>query len=73
MIPPNKEQAESLAQLFRSNNHHITNFRNWIDANIEEDHKLLIDPSVPTERLLRIAGETSALVFLKQTIDKATK
>ena len=73
MIPPTKEQAESLAQLFRSNNHHIANFKSWIDANIEEDFKLLIDPSVPTERLLRITGETNALVFLKQTIEKTTK
>ena len=73
MIPPTSEQAESLAHLFNSNNQHINNFKTWIKNNIQESFKLLIDPSVDTEKMLRIAGETSALVFLDKTIEKLTK
>ena len=73
MIPPTSEQAESLAHLFRSNSHHVKNFTDWISKNIDESYRLMIDPSVDTERLLRITGETGALVFLKNTIEKSTK
>lgn len=72
MIPPTSEQAESLAYLFQSNSHHVKNFKDWISKNIDESYKLIIDPSVDTERLLRITGETGALVFLKNTIEKST-
>jgi hypothetical protein len=70
MTPPSKEQAESLVHLFKSNNFHIQKFKEWLDRNMADSVNLMIDPSINTERLLRVTGEANALAYIKSVIDK---
>ena len=73
MISPSSEQAESIAHLFHSNNHHVQNFKDWLDANLQSSFQLIINPSTSTENILRLTGEAGALQFLKQVVNKKPK